>query len=166
MRPVEYHRRGVPLESYEPTKADRRRQEEAERTAERVREIVADWPPLTPEQRDKIALILGVRTPDHELMRWRLRLCCGHIVEITQHQDHQQPSGSRICPECGLAPAAVVAYEPLGRVAEPPNQQQLDAPPRSRSARRAADQKRTAELEQEVRPLRAGGVTDDACDGA
>jgi hypothetical protein len=148
---------------YEPTKADHRRQAEAEKMREHVERIVADAPPLTAAQTDKIRRIFAVRTPDHDLMRWRLRLYCGHIVETTQHCDQQRPSAPRACAECGRDPATVVAYEPLGRVAEPPGMDRQPTPQVApRSARRSAERQRIAELEQEVARLRARLGDDDA----
>ncbi len=155
MRSVEYRSQGAPLEPYEPTKADHRRQKEAERMREYVKRNVADAPPPTPAQLERLRRLFSVRTPDYELMRWRLRLYCGHIVEMTQHHDQQQPSGFRACPDCGLDPASVVAYEPLGRVAETPGPRQLPPAARSRSTRQSAGQQEIIELEQEVARLRA-----------
>lgn len=63
------------------------------------------------------------RTPDHMLMRWRLRLFCGHMVERTAHRDHttvERAFTLSRCGECGLDPASIVAARPLGLVSEPP----------------------------------------------
>lgn len=64
------------------------------------------------------------RTPDHMLMRWRLRLFCGHVVERTAHREYTTVERaftvSPRCPECGLDPASIVAARPLGLVSEPP----------------------------------------------
>lgn len=156
MRPVEHRREGDPQAPYEPTKADHRRQEEAERVHEYVKRVVADAPPMTPGQIDKVRRTLfSYRTPDHELMRWRLRLYCGHIIEATAHHTSQQPGGPRSCPECGLEPASVVAFESIGLVAEPPGPEQPSPPPTPRSPRRSAEQRRIIELEEEVTRLRA-----------
>jgi hypothetical protein len=40
-------------------------------------------PPLSPTQLEEITRILSRHRPmpPHELMRWRLRLYCGHVVE-------------------------------------------------------------------------------------
>lgn len=63
------------------------------------------------------------RTPDHMLMRWRIRLFCGHVVERTAHRDHttvERAFTLSRCVECGLDPASIVAARPLGLVSEPP----------------------------------------------
>lgn len=62
-------------------------------------------PPLSPEQRQKIGQLLSIRTHPAQLMRWRLRLYCGHVVELDLTLDrslHAQDaafSGSMSCPE-------------------------------------------------------------------
>lgn len=51
-------------------------------------------------------------TPGHQLMRWQLRLFCGHVVERTAHREHTTVARaftSSRCPECGLDPATIVA---------------------------------------------------------
>lgn len=64
------------------------------------------------------------RTPDHQVMRWSLRLFCGHVVEATAHISYETVQqafhGSHRCAECGLDPAVIVAAKPVGRVAQPP----------------------------------------------
>jgi hypothetical protein len=61
------------------------------------------------------------KTPDHHLMRWRLRLFCGHVVERTAHIDHKTVTaaftGRVRCPECELDPATIVAARAVGPVA-------------------------------------------------
>jgi len=74
----------------------------------RALEVIASWPP----------------TPDHQLMRWRLRLFCGHVVERHAHVEsktvHAAFMGGFACPECGLDPATIVAALALGTVAPLP----------------------------------------------
>lgn len=63
-------------------------------------------------------------TPDHMLMRWRLRLFCGHVIERTAHRDYTTVSRAfslHTCPECELDPATIVAARPLGPVSDHPN---------------------------------------------
>ncbi|MGW2365996.1 hypothetical protein ACWCZ5_10500, partial [Streptomyces sp. NPDC001667] len=42
---------------------------------------------------------------DHEIMRWRVRLYCGHIIETEAHYTYTDPlsagSYGRRCSECG-----------------------------------------------------------------
>lgn len=81
---------------------------------------------------------------DHEQMRWRVRLFCGHVVERTAHVSHKSYSGtahSIRCPECGLDPVIVVAERSLGLVA-----------PRAMLKRPAAARVRPAK--QEIAQLR------------
>jgi hypothetical protein len=72
------------------------------------------------------------RTPDHDLMRWQVRLFCGHVVERTAHKNHKTVRSAftigAACPECGLDPASIIAARPLGLEAEPPASPRADAP--------------------------------------
>ncbi|WP_346007521.1 hypothetical protein [Janibacter terrae] len=75
-------------------------------------------PPMSRSQRDEIARLFSHRTPPEQLMRWRLRLYCGHVVERTAHYMHKTIhnafTGSTSCSECGLDPATVVDGEAVG----------------------------------------------------
>jgi hypothetical protein len=129
-----YESKGIPLEDYRLTRRDHGWQ----RTLEQIRR---DAPLLVTESRaaqglpptiedptvlDKIAaMVVETMTDPHrgtKLLRWRVRLYCGHIVETERHRDYRRPtdagSSSMRCPVCGLDPAAIVAHEPLGIVAE------------------------------------------------
>ncbi|GLZ16426.1 hypothetical protein Acsp04_66610 [Actinomadura sp. NBRC 104425] len=81
-------------------------------------------PPLPPRQIGEIGRLLGTPKQPHELMRWRLRLYCGHVVEKQAHYTHKTLhsafTGSTSCPECGLDPATIVDGEAVGLVEEPP----------------------------------------------
>lgn len=52
-------------------------------------------------------------TPATDLVTWRLRLYCGHVVERTAHRSsttiYGAFAGSLRCTECGLKPASIVA---------------------------------------------------------
>jgi hypothetical protein len=161
---------GVPLETYELTKRDHRDQ----RASEEIRDAVAKLPaerrseeaadPSLREQREAIVRqvwdkFLSIKTPDHALMRWRVRLYCGHIAETRRHVELEEPRmhGSRTmrCPECDMDPALIVAYEPLGTVTEPPGARP-GPPPQLPRLSRAQLERRVAELEAEVARLRDG----------
>jgi hypothetical protein len=81
-------------------------------------------PPLSPSQIEGIRQIVGRRTAPHELMRWRLRLFCGHSVERQAHVSHKTLhaafSGSVTCSTCGMNPATVVDGAAVGLTGEPP----------------------------------------------
>lgn len=121
-------------------------------------------PPLSPSQREAIAKVFASRTPPHDLMRWRLRLYCGHVVEGTAHRTHLTIhaafTGSTRCTECGLDPATIVDGEAIGLGEEPPRPKRETAPstPATRSGRptKAELESRVRELEAEVRRLREG----------
>jgi hypothetical protein len=108
-------------------------------------------PPLSPAQIEGLRGILGRPTAPHELMRWRLRLFCGHVVERQAHLTHRTLhaafSGSVACPICGLDPAIIVDGAPVGPVGEPPESPAVPRPRRSKASR--------AELEMKVQVLEA-----------
>ena len=70
---------------------------------------------------NEVRVLLAPR-PASELMRWKLRLYCGHVIERTAHASHKTVHaafcGSAKCPECGLDPAAIVAAKPIGLVSD------------------------------------------------
>ncbi|MEY9963312.1 hypothetical protein ABIA33_001345 [Streptacidiphilus sp. MAP12-16] len=168
MRDVEYKSQGVPLEDYELTRRDHSWQ----RTIEDIRrhahaeverhhaELRAD-PERLQRHREHVEHVWKVfesfETPDYMIMRWRVRLYCGHIVETRRHSENDIPtkhgSSSMRCPECEKDPSAIVAYEPIGLVAPPPT---LPAavPRRPRTPTRTELEQRIASLEDENRRLR------------
>lgn len=128
------------------------RQRQSEATREHARREAAKAPPMSAETAEKVARLLSARTPPHQLMRWRLRLYCGHVVERSAHIEHQTVHaafmGGRACEECGLDPATIVAARPLGPVGLPGH-----AP--SPGLDRERLERRIAKLEAELGRLRA-----------
>jgi hypothetical protein len=120
------------------------------------------------EQLRTVAAILsrGHDRPAYELMRWRLRLFCGHIVESTAHRDNRDAfySWREPCPECGLDPVAVVGARPLGLAGEPPPPPPAPKPLTPTERQRA--ERRLAKLDADAAALRAKllSCTDDAAD--
>jgi hypothetical protein len=124
----------VGLEGYESIPdagADGRRtkkQEKAQRQREDMsraaREIARTAPPPTPELIERLRVLLARPAPPEELVLWRLRLFCGHVVTRHAHYTHTTAHaafmGGIACPECGLDPASIIAAEALGRHAQPP----------------------------------------------
>ena len=104
---------------YAPTKRDMRRQADAEHIRERAQAIAQEAPPLSPGQVNRIAAILfGSKRDRRDLMTWRLRLICGHVVERTAHAAHTTIAGAfgssvYSCHECGLSPSVIVAGRAL-----------------------------------------------------
>lgn len=104
-------------------------------------------------------------TPPHQLMRWRLRLYCGHVVERTAHIEsrtvHAAFMAGVFCPECELEPATIVAARAIGPVAGPPEPAVPRRPagrPRQALERRLAKAKaEVAKLEAELRGSEPGG---------
>lgn len=93
-------------------------------------------------------------TPGHQLMRWQLRLFCGHVIERSAHREHTTVGRAftlSACPECGLDPATIVAARPVGPVSEPP-----PAPGTTTSRRQQAERelaracRNVARLEREL----------------
>lgn len=121
-------------------------------------------PPMSPGQRESIVRLLGRPTPPHELMRWRLRLYCGHVVERTAHYTHKTLHAAfmsaRACPECGLDPATIVDGEAIGLKGEWPNAPgpapSVARAQRSGKSTKAELEARVRELEEEVLRLRKG----------
>jgi hypothetical protein len=64
-------------------------------------------PPLSSAQHEEIGRILGVPKQPHELMRWRLRLYCGHVVEKRSHFRHTTLT-SRSWAPCRAISAALI----------------------------------------------------------
>jgi hypothetical protein len=115
-------------------------------------------PPLSPARREEIGRILGAPKRPHELMRWRLRLYCGHVVEKQSHFTHvtlhSAFTGSTSCHQCGLDPATIVDGEALGLVDEAHGaSKSVRAAPTRRSA--GLRKPTRAELEAKVRQLEA-----------
>jgi hypothetical protein len=108
---------GVPLEEYQLTRADHRRQEEAVTIAEWVQRQVAKAPRWSDEKFKAIQELLGPPPHPSEFARWRVRLFCGHIREVRRSRSQERPDGGindhEGCTECGLDPSVIVAFEPL-----------------------------------------------------
>lgn len=158
-----YEHRGDPLAEHILTRAEQKRQEEAERLAEHVRKIVNTAPPLSSEQAATIRRLLSeTPTPPQDLMRWHVRLYCGHVVEMTAHRTHTTISSALVagsaCPTCGLDPATIVAAVPLGLVCEPADPQldtaKLEAELACVSRRAAAAEREHRELSAQATRLR------------
>lgn len=138
-----------------PSKREERRQRQAEEIRQQARAMAASAPPLSQETLQQMAAIMSRPTPKHELMEWRLRLFCGHVVKRAAHASHTTVhgafTGSTRCPECGLDPATIVAAEAVGLVEERPPQPKATKP----EAERARIEKAIARHERELERLRA-----------
>ncbi|MFJ3965173.1 hypothetical protein [Streptomyces sp. NPDC090036] len=170
MREVEYKSHGVPLEDYQLTRRDHQWQKELEgicdlasrRVDEHLAEVRAN-PEMVERQREHLEevwkLMLSFKTPEHLIMRWRVRLYCGHIAETSRHCENAEPSRKIRCPECGKNPSTIVAFEPLGLAGEPPTPSKAALPAPTRRTR-AELERRVAALEKEnqlLRTERSGG---------
>jgi hypothetical protein len=157
-----YERLGDPDEHRELTKAEHRSQAQLERICAHAKVVADDFPPLTDEQIVKVRLILSEPTHPTTLMRWRLRLYCGHITERTAHASYltsQQAFGlGTDCPQCPQE-QAIIAAEPLGLASDtqPPAQRAPEQPSaRPKRPTRAQLEDRIAQLEAENAALRNG----------
>jgi len=114
-------------------------------------------PPLSPTQIADIRRILSRPTRPGELMRWRLRLYCGHVVEKRAHYSHTTLhaafTGRARCPQCGLDPATIVDGRAIGLQAEPAPRTpgNMAVPARPTKSRLES---RVRELEAEITQLR------------
>lgn len=156
---VAYESHGLPLDEYQLSRADHRRQSEGDEIAAWVERQVAKAPPWSEEQYQRVQAMLASHTapPSWEYMRWRVRLYCGHIQEIERHcRDARPDRGTQDarCSECGKNPSVIVAFEVIGAVAEPP--QAPRTKPQNTASRRGRTSRRTkADLEAENSALRA-----------
>ncbi|MEV6318037.1 hypothetical protein [Streptomyces sp. NPDC051776] len=171
MREVEYESYGCPLENYQLTRQDHRQQEQSENIrlwvenvlAEKEAEEQAD-PVLAAGRRAAAARALDMlrsfQTPEREIMRWRVRLYCGHIAETQRHCENGKPtlhgSSSMQCPECRKDPSAIVAFEPIGLAGEPSSPAKPETPKPKRPTRTELE-RRVAALERENERLRSRG---------
>jgi hypothetical protein len=161
MESITYKSYGVPIESYELTRADHRDQRISDDIREAVLQMSQKWreeeaadPGLrerrTAHARHVWETFFRVPTPDRDLTRWRVRLYCGHITETRRHRTMDHPtlhgSSSMLCPECGKDPARIVAYESLGS---------LDGQPASPSTAPVPSRRTRAQLEQRIEQLEA-----------
>lgn len=155
---AEYLRHGVPLTDYQLTRADHRRQHEAVQDHEWAQRHAVQAPRWSDEHWEQMCQLLGPPTPAWELQRWRLRLYCGHITEATRNRKSPRPDGRSCdkerCPECGLDPAVIVAFEPLGPIASPSPDKHSPKPGRA-TRKPPADRRSKAELVAENEALRA-----------
>ncbi|REK90821.1 hypothetical protein DY245_08235 [Streptomyces inhibens] len=81
---IEYESLGLPLGEYQLSRADHRRQREAEDIAAWVEHHLAKAPRWSEEKiREMLELFeLSAVPPSWEYMRRRVRLYCGHIQEV------------------------------------------------------------------------------------
>lgn len=170
MHEVEYRSSGVPLEEYELTRRDHRRQKQSEESRQWARRQVDEdnakcrADPAMAERRRQAfegawKLIQSFKKQDHEIMRWRVRLYCGHIIETEAHYTYTDPlsagASSKRCPECGTDGSTIVAFEPIGLRAEPPEPTEPTPPPPPKTPTRAELERRVKALEKENERLRA-----------
>lgn len=136
-----------------PTKRQIRRQREFEDIREHAVAMAAEAPPLSPAQLRTLAEFIRNRPPKSDLVEWRLRLFCGHVVTRTSHHTnttvHMAFTGTVACPECELDPATIIAAEALCRLGPELSPQPMRQPDDA-SIRRVI-----ARHEQEIEKLRA-----------
>jgi hypothetical protein len=108
---------------------------------------------MSQETMDQIASILrSVERREHELVIWRLRLYCGHVVKRSAHGSHLTLHAAFIdyatCPICGDE-KTIVAGRASGFAAEPPP----PPPPRRNPPAQHPKKPTRAELEQRIAEL-------------
>lgn len=89
----EYRRKGDLSASFSPTKKIERAQQQAQKFHDCVLEIVAKAPPIPPDAREQIAVLLRSygSEPKPAQMRWRLWRYCGDVVEETADEKYLDP---------------------------------------------------------------------------
>ncbi|WP_125490172.1 hypothetical protein [Streptomyces sp. WAC 04229] len=170
MNEVEYRSNGVPLEEYKLSRWDHQRQKESEESSEHIRRQVAEdnakcrADPVRAERRrqafeNAARLPQSFKTEDHEIMRWRVRLYCGHIIETKAHYTYTNPIDAggywKPCSECGKDRLTIVAFEPIGLLAEPPKTKAPPPPASPKKPARAELERRVKALEEENDRLRS-----------
>ncbi|MFF9457172.1 hypothetical protein [Streptomyces flaveolus] len=170
MSEVEYRSKGVPLEEYKLNRWDHRRQKQSDEGREHIRLQVAEdnakcrADPVMAERRrqafENVAkLMQSFKTEDYEIMRWRVRLYCGHIIETKAHYTYADPIDaggySKRCPECEKDDLTVVVFEPIGLLGEPPKPAAPQPPPPPKEPTRAELERRVKALEEENERLRS-----------
>ena len=104
------------------------------------------------------------RRPE-DLMRWSLRLYCGHVVERTAHLRYIDVERAfrmnSKCTECGLDPATIVDARAMGLLAEPQRPVRRTPARSSPPPTKAALEKRVADLEAELAALKQAGTEKD-----
>ena len=95
------------------------RQREAVALADHVTKLFVDNPPppLSADARETLRRLLTATASRTDLMRWRLRLYCAHVVERTSDASHMTVHAAfthSACETCGLSPATIVAARPVG----------------------------------------------------
>ncbi|GAB3971027.1 hypothetical protein GCM10029978_045440 [Actinoallomurus acanthiterrae] len=158
---TDYEHLGDPDAEHVLERRDQRRQQSLVEIAEAAKRAAAKMPPFKPEQIAKLRAIFQAtaQQSETELMRWRLRLYCGHVVEQTAHRSHktihQAFTGSSRCPECSLSPAMIIAAKPLGTAGTAPvatSTPRTEDRPRRRTRKEL--EARIVELEAENEALR------------
>jgi hypothetical protein len=160
---TEYRSHGVPLESYKTTKKDHRSQHELEEMMKWVEIQVAKFPTRISEAKaQRLVSLLGLDEPAPQQMRWRVRLYCGHIIEVTRHAGDEVPNTSvcryERCAPCTERKQMIAAYEPIGLLPPPPTQPATKPRKRARTSvtrTKAELQSENATLMAEVERLRA-----------
>lgn len=115
---ADYISHGVPLEEYELTRTDRRAQRDLEEMRKHVKIQVAKFSKtISPEAAVRLAELFQTDKPAPPKVRWRVRLFCGRITEVTRYAGSEAPNSGcqsyERCSECG-GDQVIVAYEALG----------------------------------------------------
>jgi hypothetical protein len=118
---ADYRSHGVPLEAYRLTGADHRAQRDLEEMWKSLKIQVAKFPTrISDAKARRLASLLGRDGPAPRDVRWRVRLYCGHIIEVTRNAGDAAPNESvcrfERCASCAEREQMIVAYEPMGLV--------------------------------------------------
>ena len=156
---LEYEGFGDPDQPTEYDSRIERNQQQCRELHEQIEREFRENPPgpLPREAIAKLRQLFSVPTPDHELMTWRLRLYCGHVIEATANIDNKRfgsPGiGGHRCSECGLENQTTVASNALGTVADLAEKSKGKRTKPAKAVPRS-DEQRIAELEAELAELK------------
>lgn len=104
------------------------------------------------------------KTPDHQLVRWRLRLYCGHVVERSAHRDQRTVASAFTasrCGKCGLDPATIVAARASGLVGDVPKPKSPEPTPSHTKTLRRQLARAETDVERLRAELGAASATDE-----
>ena len=113
-----------PGDAWVPSPKQVRQQRDREDMRKHAASLAREAPPLSTATAQRLATLLSQRPLPRELVEWRLRLFCGHVIARTAHHTHTSVHSAFIggiaCPDCGLDPATIIAAEALHRLEPDP----------------------------------------------
>lgn len=109
-----------PGDDWIPTSKQLRLQREREDMRQHAARMASLAPPLSEATVQRLVALLSQQPSANEMVEWRLRLFCGHVITRMAHRTHKSVhaafTAAISCAECGLDPATIVAAEAVCRL--------------------------------------------------